>query len=73
MFQLGHVFSDMDSSTATASAAASSATRFNWATSFQTWIGFDDEMEAAKAYDKFQLGHVFSDMDSNVNKTIEFF
>ena len=40
---------------------------FNWATSFQTWIV---SPESTKEYHEllFQLGHVFSDMDSYVKK-----
>ena len=35
---------------------------FNWATSFQTWIGNWYVLYAGD-YAEFQLGHVFSDMD----------
>jgi len=63
-FQLGHVFSDMDRIHLLLAITIASF-GFNWATSFQTWIG--DMLEMLKAWragDMFQLGHVFSDMDS---------
>jgi len=39
------------------------AKRFNWATSFQTWIANADGMYIET--DTFQLGHDFSVMDSS--------
>lgn len=40
---------------------------FNWATSLQTWIGrFRGESEPL--LERFQLGHAFSDMDSEIER-----
>ena len=36
---------------------------FNWATSFQTWKYGDTEFILGKGRNRFQLGHVFSDME----------
>ena len=66
MFQLGHVFSDMDRLITTLIFIPATSC-FNWATSSQTWIvGLLFSVDVA---DGFQLGHVFSDMDSGGNIT----
>ncbi len=38
------------------------AAGFNWATSFQTWIDIEMQTRIVQE-ERFQLGHVFSDMD----------
>ena len=60
-FQLGHVFSDMDCMGQVMAGGACNCS-FNWATSFQTWIGSMAQPNWLMAR-TFQLGHVFSDMD----------
>jgi len=58
---LGHVLSDMDRTVPCEVKAG--WYRFNWATSFQTWI--DGTYEQRFTLEReFQLGHVLSDMDS---------
>ena len=60
VFQLSHVFSDMEMSDCT-DQLSSYARCFNGATSFQTWkLRMMDSMTSEC---KFQLGHVFSDME----------
>ena len=86
-FQLGHVFSDMDTAKKSWEGKTPEERRFNWATSFQTWIlagsidrpkayppvsigprlfrhGYADDILVSAAVAMFQLGHVFSDMDT---------
>gem|GEM_PF-2429998 len=58
---MGHVLSDMDRTVPCEVKAG--WYRFNWATSFQTWI--DGTYEQRFTLEReFQLGHVLSDMDS---------
>ena len=58
---MGHVLSDMDRTVPCEVKAG--WYRFNWATSFQTWI--DGTYEHRFTLEReFQLGHVLSDMDS---------
>ena len=42
---------------------------FNWATSFQTWIGLERQTYF-NDHKEFQLGHVFSDMDWDAVLTV---